>query len=130
MNDKIIDARSTPLDPAMEVAGEFNGLEPLPMPVEKIKPILEGSKDRPVLDKDNPSILDTKPDFDVNNTLDFLMAYENGDLSDQEILDGFQSLIDNGLVWRLQGHYGRVASALINQGYCNDPHKENRQPIV
>lgn len=50
------------------------------------------------------------------NDLDFIMAYEQGDLSDEETLEGFQKLIDSGLVWQLQGHYGRTAQALIEAG--------------
>ena len=30
----------------------------------------------------------------------------------------WQYLIDTGLVWRLQGWYGRTAKRLIDDGYC------------
>lgn len=53
-----------------------------------------------------------------------IVAYENGELSDQEIVDLFQELIDSGLVWKLQGHYGRVAKTLLNNGYCKLPKGE------
>ena len=43
------------------------------------------------------------------DTVDFVIAYESGDLTDEEIIAGFQELIDTGLAWRLQGHYGRTA---------------------
>jgi hypothetical protein len=53
------------------------------------------------------------------NSLDFIMAYENGELETEAIVDGFQCLIDSGLVWNLQGSYGRMATALIQRGYCS-----------
>ncbi len=51
--------------------------------------------------------------------LDFIMAYENGELDDDDVIVvGFQQLIDSGVVWQLQGHYGRTAHALIESGLC------------
>lgn len=53
------------------------------------------------------------------NELDFIMAYEGGEIDNEEtIVAGFQHLIDSGLVWSLQGTYGRTAAALIHGGYC------------
>lgn len=52
--------------------------------------------------------------------LDFIMAYEGGELeSDEDIIAGFQAMIDDGVVWSLQGHYGRTAASLIEGGLCN-----------
>jgi hypothetical protein len=48
-----------------------------------------------------------------------IMAYEQGDLSDEDTITLYQELIDSGLAWRLQGHYGRTAKALIDAGYCH-----------
>ena len=50
--------------------------------------------------------------------LDQIIAYEQGDLSEEDTVTLFQSLIDSGVVWRLQGHYGRTARKLIEAGYC------------
>lgn len=52
----------------------------------------------------------------------FIMAYEGGELeSEDELVEGFQHLIDSGLAWSLQGHYGRTAQQLIDAGYCTRP---------
>lgn len=54
------------------------------------------------------------------DTVAFIMAYESGDeLPKEEIVKGFQALIDSGLVWRLQGFYGRMAESLIRAGECH-----------
>ena len=38
--------------------------------------------------------------------------------SDEEYIQAFQHLIDTGLVWNLQGRYGRTALQLIDKGFC------------
>jgi len=53
------------------------------------------------------------------DTLNFIMDYESGDCTDEEIIAGFQALIDNGVVWKLQGSYGRMAVQLIEAGHCH-----------
>lgn len=55
--------------------------------------------------------------FDV---LGFIMDFEGGDIPEERLIDGFQHLIDDGIVWSLQGFYGRTARALINGGYCHE----------
>lgn len=50
--------------------------------------------------------------------IDKMMAFENGELDDEQVVELFQELIDSGLAWQLQGFYGRTADALIEAGYC------------
>lgn len=54
-----------------------------------------------------------------DTTLDQIIAYENGSLTDEQSVAMFQELIDSGLVWQLQGSYGRTARSLIETGYCS-----------
>lgn len=59
--------------------------------------------------------------------LSFMMAYEADQLNHEQIIEGFQRLIDSGLVWHLQGSYGRTAVHLIDAGECHTPVKTPRR---
>ncbi len=49
----------------------------------------------------------------------FIMDLEQGDISDPDVIaECMQVMIDTGVVWQLQGSYGRMAQALIDAGYC------------
>ena len=50
--------------------------------------------------------------------VDKIIQYESGNMDDEEMVSFFQELIDSGVVWSLQGHYGRAAVSLIEEGYC------------
>lgn len=45
-----------------------------------------------------------------------IIEYESGDISEERFLALFQHLVETGLAWTLQGHYGRTAAALIEGG--------------
>lgn len=51
--------------------------------------------------------------------IDQLIAFENGELDDDQVIAFIQDGIDKGWVWKLQGFYGRTARALIDTGYCH-----------
>lgn len=50
-----------------------------------------------------------------------IIAYENGDLEEAEIVELFQHLVDNGHAWTFQGSYGRTAIDLIRAGLISAP---------
>ena len=53
--------------------------------------------------------------------VDFIIAYESGELTDEQVVEGFQDMINDGSVWNLQGSYGRAAEALLDAGVCTLP---------
>ena len=59
--------------------------------------------------------VNSSPVFD---TVDFIMRFEGDGMPEDELIDGFQHLIDSGMAWSLQGSYGRMAVALIEAGHC------------
>ena len=54
----------------------------------------------------------------VMNVTERITSYEMGELDANETVQLFQELIDSGLAWNLQGHYGRTAYALIEAELC------------
>ena len=51
--------------------------------------------------------------------IDKIIAYEQGNLDNNETLNLFSTLIKSGLCYKLQGHYGRTAEAIIAEGYLD-----------
>ena len=39
--------------------------------------------------------------------------------SEDQVIEAWQTLIDTGLAWTLQGWFGRTAQSLIEQGVCH-----------
>lgn len=47
-----------------------------------------------------------------------VIAWENGEMAEEDAVEFFQAGIDSGRVWQLQGSYGRMAAWLIETGRC------------
>lgn len=45
-----------------------------------------------------------------------ITEYEKGELDQDQTVQLFQELYDCGLVWNLQGHYGRLCYQLLEAG--------------
>lgn len=45
-----------------------------------------------------------------------IVRYEGGEMDEEEAIAFFQGLVDTGVAWQLQGHYGRTAKHLIEAG--------------
>ncbi len=51
------------------------------------------------------------------DNLDAIMLIEGDeDADEEELLDAWQSLVDSGIVWQLQGSYQRGARQMIEAG--------------
>jgi hypothetical protein len=51
------------------------------------------------------------------HVVDRIIAYEEGTLPPRDTLELFGELVRSGMVWSLQGSYGRTAQDLITYGY-------------
>ena len=49
-----------------------------------------------------------------------IIRYEEGNMLPKEQIEFFQYLVDSGIAWTLQGHYGRTAQDLIERGWIKD----------
>jgi hypothetical protein len=52
---------------------------------------------------------------------DRIIRYESEEIDQEEMVALFQDLVDSGLAWSLQGHYGRTAMRLIEAGIITPP---------
>ena len=56
--------------------------------------------------------------------IDIIDGFQYGDA--QETIAAYQHLIDTGIVWSLQGRFGRQAMHLIEVGLCTAPQTNNQ----
>jgi len=54
------------------------------------------------------------------NYVDQIIAFEQGELDENQIVELFAHLVRTGQAWTLQGAYGRMAKALMYQGYLDE----------
>ena len=40
--------------------------------------------------------------------------------TEEQVIEAWQTLVDTGMAWQLQGWFGRTARHLIEEGYIND----------
>ena len=52
----------------------------------------------------------------MQNLTERIVEYENGQLDQQQTIQLFQELVDSGMIMKLQGHYGRFAAQLLEEG--------------
>ena len=52
----------------------------------------------------------------MTNLYEKIIAYENGELEYEEVVELFQRLLDSKIIYSLQGSYQRHAQALLDAG--------------
>lgn len=61
------------------------------------------------------------------NALSFIMDMEAGvDLSADDVIYGYQQLINSGVIYQLQGSWQRAAQAMVKSGHCTIPTTNRR----
>ena len=59
----------------------------------------------------------------IRSVSDAICTIELGEGTEQDQIAAWQYLIDTGVVWQLQGRYGRAAAYLIDEGLCTEPNE-------
>ena len=61
----------------------------------------------------------TQPTLNADGKFDLttrIIEFETGEATQEQVIELFQYLVDSGLAWSLQGSYGRIAQALLEEG--------------
>ena len=60
-------------------------------------------------------------EVDLVRLVDQLIAYEEGQIPEDQEVAFFEHLVETGTCWQLPGHYQRVAATLIEAGLIKSP---------
>jgi hypothetical protein len=60
-------------------------------------------------------------EVDLVRLVDQLIAYEEGQITEDQEVAFFEHLVETGTCWQLSGHYQRVAATLIEAGLIKPP---------
>ena len=60
-------------------------------------------------------------EVDLVRLVDQLIAYEEGQITEDQEIAFFEHLVETGTCWQLSGHYQRVAATLIEAGLIKPP---------
>ena len=61
---------------------------------------------------------------ECKQVVDKIIQYEIGSMNAEETIEFFQELIDTGMAYTLQGHYGRTATYLLVEGLCTQKKRQ------
>jgi hypothetical protein len=73
----------------------------------------------PAAQAEIPSYRRVKLPVDRYDVTSAIIAYEADEMDVDDTIELFQHLLDSGMVWQLQGSYGRMADRLIKAGFIN-----------
>ena len=71
----------------------------------------------------------TTHEINDDNLINSLLQYEGGEMKNEEFFYLYSFLIKTGRVWQMQGHYGRQARQLMDNGYISANGKINWNKI-
>ena len=57
----------------------------------------------------------------TNNLTAVEIAEGEIEVTEKELKEAWQHLVDTGLAWSLQGRFGRIAQSMIEDGFINSP---------